>query len=97
MIVAAGSLAVLLPAGGGAVRVETVGAGQLLVLPESISGAASPVRVVADTNADVVVIPRAAFVAALHANPGFARDVSAIAESRRKAIAALRLGASRAA
>ena len=97
MIVAAGCLAVLLPGAGEVVRVETIDAGQLFVLSETISGTASPVRVVAETNADVVAIPRAAFVAALHAHPGFARDVNAIAESRRKAILALRLDASRAA
>ncbi|RBP07434.1 cyclic nucleotide-binding protein [Roseiarcus fermentans] len=96
-IVAAGSLTVLLPIAGDLVRVETVGAGQLLVLTETLAGTASPVRIVAETNADVVVIPRAEFVAAIGDNPSFARDVNAIAESRRKAIAALRVGAVRAA
>ena len=97
LIVASGSLAVLLPKGGDFVRVETLDVGQLLVLPETISGTASPVRVVADTNADVVVIPRAAFVEALRENAAFARDINAIAKSRRKAVAALNFEASRAA
>lgn len=43
---------------------------------------------VADTNADVLVIPRADFIAALRDNAAFARDINVLAESRRKAISA---------
>ncbi len=95
LIVAAGSLAVVLP--DGEVRVERVEAGQMLALPETIAGAASPVRVIAETNADVVAIPRAAFLAAMKDNAAFARDVRAIAEARRKAVVAHKADAARAA
>ena len=97
LLVAAGSLGVFLPVGGDSALVETVGSGQLLVLQETISGTASPVRVVAETNADVVAIPRSVFVAAVHEHHEFARDVNALAAARRNAIAALQRSLSRAA
>jgi small-conductance mechanosensitive channel len=89
IVVTAGTIAVLLAGPGEPIRLETLGAGQLLVLPETISGAASPVRLVADSHATVVPIPRRALVAAIKDHPDFGRDIAALAESRRQAMAAL--------
>jgi small-conductance mechanosensitive channel len=96
-VVTGGTLAVMLPGTDGAMRLETLGAGQLLVLQETVNGTASPVRVVADSHADVVAIPRAELIAAIHEHPDLARDIGALAESRRQAMAALQRGIARAA
>jgi small-conductance mechanosensitive channel len=94
-IVAAGSLAVLVRRGDDFSRLETLEAGNLLLMQETINGTASPLRVVADSNADVVAIPRAALLAAMHEHPEFARDIGALAETRRQAVAALQRGVRR--
>ena len=97
LVVIGGTLAVLLPGTDGATRLETLGPGQLLVLQETINGTTSAVRVVADSHADVVAIPRAALIAAIHEHPDLARDIGALAESRRQAMAALQRSIARAA
>lgn len=84
--VVAGQLAVMVPANEGEIRLELVVAGQLMVLKEMLTGGSSPVRVVADQNADVLAIPGQALVDATDRSWVVARDISAVAEARRQAI-----------
>jgi CRP-like cAMP-binding protein len=83
-LVVAGQLAVMVPNGKGEIQLELVTAGQLMVLQEMLAGGASPVRVVADQDADVLAIPAQALVDAMDHNPVVARDISAVAEARRR-------------
>ena len=91
-LVLAGSLAVSVPNGGGEVRLELVGPGQLLVLHETLAGGAGPVQVVAQENADVLAIPAGCLHAVMECNRVIARDVAALAEARRLAIQPLLRG-----
>jgi small-conductance mechanosensitive channel/CRP-like cAMP-binding protein len=86
VLVIAGTLGVSIASGESDVRIELVDAGQLLVLHETLSGGVSPVRVAADTDADVLAIPAASLRDIMEHNRVIARDVSALAEARRLAI-----------
>jgi hypothetical protein len=87
-----GQLAALVPVVAGEVRLELVTPGQLIVLQEMLSGGLSPVRVVADQDADVLAIPARALVDAMDSSPVIARDISAGTEARRQAILPLSRG-----
>ena len=91
-LVLAGSLSVSVPNGEGDIKLELVGAGQLLVLHETLAGGASPVRVVAQENTDVLAIPAEALHDAMARSRVIARDVGALAEARRLAIQPLSRG-----
>ena len=91
-LVISGALAVTVAKGEERVRLELVGAGQMLVLQEILAGAASPVQVVAEKDAEVLAIPHQTLVETARSNPWLGRDVSALTEARRQAIAALRRG-----
>jgi CRP-like cAMP-binding protein len=82
-----GQLAALVPVVAGEVRLELVTPGQLIVLQEMLSGGLSPVRVVADQDADVLAIPARALVDAMDSSPVIARDISVGTEARRQAAA----------
>ena len=84
--VVAGQLAVQVPTGDGDMRLEVVAAGQLVVLHEMLVGGSSPVRVVADQDADVLAIPAQALLYAMDRSRVVARDISAVAEARRQAL-----------
>ena len=91
-LVVAGQLAVMVPTSDAEIRLELVASGQLLVLQEMLAGGSSPVRVVADQDADVLAIPAQALVDAMEHSAVVARDIGAVAESRRQAILPLKLG-----
>lgn len=91
-LVLAGTLTVSVPNGEGEVRLETVGAGQLFVLREALAGGASPVRVLAEREADVLAIPATTLLEVMDRNPRIARDVGALAEARRLTIRPLSRG-----
>ena len=76
----------MVPTGEGDIRLELVAAGQLMVLQEMLAGAPSPVRVMADQDADVLTIPAQALLDAMDRSRAVARDISAVAEARRQAI-----------
>jgi CRP-like cAMP-binding protein len=82
----AGELFVSIPKSDDEIRLETVGPGQLLVLHETLANAASPVQVTAGRDTDLLAIPTAALRDAMERSPSIARDVAALAESRRLAI-----------
>lgn len=85
-LVLAGSLAVSVLNGESEVRLELVGSGQLLVLHETLASGASPVRVLAQEDTDVLAIPAASLHDVMARNRVIARDVGALAEARRLAI-----------
>jgi hypothetical protein len=85
-LVVAGQLSVMVPRHEDEIRLELVGAGQLLVLQEMLAGGPSPVRVVADQDTDVLVIPAQILIDAMEHNRTVARDISAVTEARRQAI-----------
>jgi CRP-like cAMP-binding protein len=91
-LVVAGQLAVIVRTSEGEIRLELVVAGQLMVLKEMVTGGSSPVRVLADQNADVLAIPAQALLDAMDRRRVVARDISAIAEARRQAILPLNHG-----
>jgi small-conductance mechanosensitive channel/CRP-like cAMP-binding protein len=91
-LVVAGQLAVMVPTSDAEIRLELVASGQLLVLQEMLAGGLSPVRVVADQDADVLAIPAQALVDAMEHSEVVARDIGAVAEARRQAILPLKLG-----
>jgi small-conductance mechanosensitive channel len=90
--IVAGQLAVMVPTGEGDIRLELVAAGQLMVLREMLEGAPSPVRVMADQDADVLAIPAQALLDAMDRSQAVARDINAVAEARRQAILPLNRG-----
>jgi small-conductance mechanosensitive channel len=90
--VVAGQLAVMVPTGEGEIRLEVVVAGQLMVLQEMLAGGFSPVRVVADQDADVLAIPARALLDAMDRSRVVARDINAVAEARRQALLPLNRG-----
>jgi small-conductance mechanosensitive channel len=90
--VVAGQLAVMVPTGKGDIRLELVAAGQFMVLQEMLAGAPSPVRVMADQDADVLAIPAQALLDAMDRSVAVARDIRAVAEARRQAILPLNRG-----
>ncbi len=90
--IVAGQLAVMVPTGEGEIRLELVAAGQLMVLQEMLTGAPSPVRVMADQDADVLAIPAQALLDAMDRSGAVARDIRAVAEARRQAILPLNRG-----
>ncbi len=92
VLVLAGQLAVMVPTGKGEIRLELVVAGQLMALREMLAGGSSPVRVVADQDADVLAIPAQSLVDAMDRSPAVTRDISAVAEARRQAIRPLQHG-----
>jgi small-conductance mechanosensitive channel len=92
VLVLTGTLAVSVAAGAGDIRIELVDTGQLLVLQETLSGGSSPVRVAADSDADVLAIPAAALRDVMEHSRVIARDVGALAEARRLAIQPLTRG-----
>ncbi len=91
-LVIAGQLAVVLPTGEGEIRLEVVPPGQLMVMQEMLAGGLSPVRIVADHDADVLAIPAQALVDVMDRNRVAARDITAVAEARRQAILPLNRG-----
>jgi len=91
-LVVAGQLEVMVPTSEGEIRLELLVAGQLMVLKEMLTGGSSPVRVVADHNADVLAIPAQALVDAMDRSRVVARGISAVAEARRQAILPLNRG-----
>ena len=97
ILVVAGTLSVRIIRDVEEARLETVGPGQLLLFQEMATGSASPVRAVAETGADVLEIPYAALAAATRGSARLARDIGALTEARRQAIAALQRGIRRAA
>ena len=92
LLVVSGALSVLTPGSDGDVAIERVGPGQLLVLQETLTSSASPVRVVASEDADVLTIPAESLYGVMERNRLIARDVAALAESRRLAIRSLKRG-----
>jgi small-conductance mechanosensitive channel len=90
--VVAGQLAVMVPTGESEIRLEVVVAGQLMVLQEMLAGGFSPVRVVADQDADVLAIPARALLDAMDRSRVAARDINAVAEARRQALLPLNRG-----
>jgi small-conductance mechanosensitive channel len=90
--VVAGQLVVQVPTGDDDIRLEVVAAGQLVVLHEMLVGGSSPVRVVADQDADVLAIPAQALLYAMDRSRVVARDISAVAEARRQALLPLNRG-----
>jgi small-conductance mechanosensitive channel len=91
-LVAAGQLAVMVPTSDAEIQIEVVESGQLLVLQEMLAGGPSPVRVIADQDTDVLVIPALALVDAMEHSRVVARDIGAAAEARRQAILPLNRG-----
>ncbi len=91
-LVLAGVLGVSVSNGGGEIRLESVGPRQLFVVREALAGGLSPVRVLADHDADVLAIPVAALLDVMGSNRLIARDVNALAEARRLAIRPLSRG-----
>jgi len=91
-LVVAGQLTVMVPTGGAEIRLELVATGQLLVLQEMLAGLSSPVRVVADQDTDVLVIPAEVLVDTMDHSRAIARDIGAVAEARRQALVALNRG-----
>jgi small-conductance mechanosensitive channel len=90
--VVTGQLAVMVPTGKDDIRLELVAAGQFMVLQEMLAGAPSPVRVMADQDADVLAIPARALLDAMDRSRAVARDIRAVAEARRQAILPLNRG-----
>ena len=90
--VVTGQLAVMVSTGKGDIRLELVAAGQFMVLQEMLAGAPSPVRVMADQDADVLAIPAQALLDAMDRSRAVARDIRAVAEARRQAILPLNRG-----
>ncbi|MFY9986733.1 MAG: cyclic nucleotide-binding domain-containing protein [Chthoniobacterales bacterium] len=90
--VVAGQLAVMVPTAKGDIRLELVAAGQFMVLQEMLAGAPSPVRVMADQDADVLAIPAQTLLDAMDRSRAVARDIRAVAEARRRAILPLNGG-----
>jgi small-conductance mechanosensitive channel len=90
--VVTGQLAVMVPTGKGDIRLELVVAGEFMVLQEMLAGAPSPVRVMADQDADVLAIPARALLDAMDRSRAVARDIRAVAEARRQAILPLNRG-----
>ena len=90
--VVTGQLAVMVPTGNGDIRLELVAGGQFMVLQEMLAGAPSPVRVIADQDADVLAIPAQALLDAMDRSRAVARDIRAVAEARRQAILPLNRG-----
>ena len=62
------------PADGGEIRLESVGPKQLFVMREALAGGFSPVRVLADQNADVLAIPVAVLLDVMGSNRLIARE-----------------------
>jgi CRP-like cAMP-binding protein len=91
-LVVMGQLAIMVPTGESEIRIEVVVAGQIMVLQEMLAGGFSPVRVVADQDADVLAIPAQALIDAMSRSRVIARDISAVVESRRQAILPLSRG-----
>jgi CRP-like cAMP-binding protein len=85
-LVAAGQLVVMVPTNDAEIQIEVVESGQLLVLQEMLAGGPSPVRVAADQDTDVLVIPARVLVDAMERSRVVARDIGAAAEARRQAI-----------
>jgi hypothetical protein len=63
-----------------------------MVLQEMLAGGSSPVRVVADKDADVLAIPAQALLDAMDRSRVVARDINAVAEARRQALLPLNRG-----
>jgi hypothetical protein len=63
-----------------------------MVLQEMLAGGFSPVRVVADQDADVLAIPARALLDAMDGSRVVARDINAVAEARRQALLPLNRG-----
>lgn len=89
-LVLSGALAVALPKGDTEVRLDLVGPGQLLVLHETLAAGASPIRVTADQDSDVLAIPATSLIEAIETDAVVARDVHALAEARRLAVQTLK-------
>ncbi len=85
-LVLTGILAVSVPNPEGEIRLESVGPGQLLVMHETLAGGASPVRILAERDTDVLAIPAESLHDVMERNRVIARDVSALVEARRLAI-----------
>lgn len=86
LFVVSGTLAVGASGGDTEIRIELVGAGQLLVLHETLAGGVSPVRVTAEADADILAIPAPVLHDLMESHRIIARDVAALAEARRLAI-----------
>jgi small-conductance mechanosensitive channel/CRP-like cAMP-binding protein len=91
-LVVAGQLAVTFQSREGAIRLELIPPGELMVLQEMLVGGSSPVRVVADLDTDVLAIPARALVDSMDSSQVVARDIGAVTEARRQAILPLNRG-----
>lgn len=91
-LVAAGQLAVVVPTSDTEIRIELVTRGQLLVLQEMLATGPSPVRVVAEQDTDVIVIPARVLIDVMEHSRVVARDIGAATEARRQAILPLNGG-----
>jgi small-conductance mechanosensitive channel len=92
LLVLSGTLATYVVKGREDVRLELVGEGQLLAMQEMLVQGVSPVRIVAEEDADILAIPSTALVVAFEDAGVLARDIGALTEARRQAILALRRG-----
>jgi small-conductance mechanosensitive channel len=90
--IVAGQLAVMIPTSESDIRLELVEPGQLMVLQEMLAGAPSPVRLMADQDADVLAIPAQALLDVMDRSRAVARDIRAVVEARRQAILPLNRG-----
>jgi len=97
LLVAAGALGTWVVKNNEEIRLELVGVGQLLVLPEMLASGPSPVRIVAEKDTDVLAIPASAMIEALDTAPLLTRDIGALAEARHQAIIATQRGIRKAA
>jgi small-conductance mechanosensitive channel len=91
-LVAAGQLAVVVPTSDTEIRIGLVTRGQLLVLQEMLATGPSPVRVVAEQDTDVIVIPARVLIDVMEHSRVVARDIGAATEARRQAILPLNSG-----
>jgi signal-transduction protein with cAMP-binding, CBS, and nucleotidyltransferase domain len=89
-LIITGRLAVTVPTGEGEIQLELIPSRELMVIQEMLAGAASPVRVVADQDTNVLAIPAQALVDAMDRNWVMERDINAVIEARRQAILPLR-------
>jgi small-conductance mechanosensitive channel len=92
LLVLSGTLATYVAKGREDVRLELVGEGQLLAMQEMLMRGVSPVRIVAEEDADILAIPSAVLVATFENAGVLARDIGALTEARRQAILALHRG-----
>jgi small-conductance mechanosensitive channel len=92
LLVVSGTLATYVAMEQEDFRLELVGVGQLIAFQEMLVRGPSPMRIVANTDADVLAMPSTAMVEAFEIDKILARDVGALTEARRQALIALQRG-----